>query len=130
VLVKSVESQAAVASKIGQLVTDNVVALTEMQKNAYQRASRRRGGKIRANSAQRTKAGRFARGCRLCENPSVSDPTRDEIIAHTNHLSPGYNFRLDGDKLHADVDETQIAPDGSIECQECAQGIPHEHGRN
>jgi hypothetical protein len=134
VLVKSVESQANTAAKIGQLVTDNVAALAAMQQNAYTRASRKRGGKIRAGSAKRNGGGQFVKGCRLCSDPSTADPTREEIIAHINHRNPGLNYRVEQGAVHMDVTQKEIQTDAQgnevIECEECAAGVEHTHGRN
>jgi hypothetical protein len=133
VLVKSVESQASVATQIGQLVTDNVRALSEMQQDSYKRASRRRGGQIRAGSAKR-KSGKFARGCRLCDDAAVSDPTKEEIISHINHRNPSLNYRLEGNAVHVDLPESEIETDSQgnqvVECPDCQSGKAHVHGTN
>jgi hypothetical protein len=132
VLVKSVQSQADTASKIGQLITDNVKALAEMQQSAFKRASRQRGGRIRAGSAKR-QGGRFTRGCRLCENPMIADPRREEIIAHTNHTTT-LHYREENGAILVDVpaDEVQVDAQGNqvIECADCSAGRPHQHGQH
>jgi hypothetical protein len=133
VLVDSVKSQAETAKSIGQLVTDNVRALSEMQQDSYKRATRRRGGQIRAGSAKR-KSGKFARGCRLCDDAATSDPTKEEIIAHINHRNPSLNYRLEGNAVHVDVPESDVEIDAQgnqvVECPDCQSGKAHVHGTN
>jgi hypothetical protein len=132
VLVKSVESQAQLASKISEMVVNQLETMTTV----FARRLGQRGGRANAARAKRNKAGQFLRksGCRLCANPAVSNPTADEIRAHINHEDPSINYRVEADGVHMNVDEAQIQTDAQgnqvVECAECAQGIEHSHGRN
>jgi hypothetical protein len=133
VLVKSVESQGQLASKISEMVVNQLETMTTL----FARRLGQRGGRARAAQAKRNKTGQFLKkgnGCRLCANPGISNPTADEIRAHINHEDPNINYRIEGGAVHMDVDETQIQTDSqgnqTVECAECAQGVEHSHGRN
>jgi hypothetical protein len=90
VLVKSVESQAAIAAKIGDVVAAQLSSLSNFQQNVYERAAKKRGGRSRAANANRIN-GKFAPGshydCRLCKDPTIADPLASEIMDHMKHNS-------------------------------------------
>ena len=108
-------------------MTDNVRALAEMQQSAFVKASRRRGGQIRGRSALRDAHGTFKRGCRLCIDPTISDPLKEEIIAHISHRDTSHKYEVKGNAIlaHVKEDEVQTAQNGDqvIECDECNE--PH-----
>jgi ribosomal protein L14 len=145
VLVKSVESQANMASKVGEVLTSQLVTLSE----AFSTKFARKGGKARAAKAQRNPDGTYMRknqtACRLCRDAAIPDPTAAEIIAHVNHrqaLPPPpppvpeqlqvSDYRLENGAVQVDVGESHIQHDSAgnevLECPDCAKGIPHQHG--
>lgn len=132
VLVNSVKSQAETAAAIGQAVVGQLQTMSEIQQALFSMRRVRNGGRKRAATAVRDR-GRFAKAktCRLCANPSISNPTRQEILDHVNHENPGINYRDLGNHVEVDAEASQIqrGSDGAevIECEDCANGKEHSH---
>lgn len=133
VLVKSMDSQGEMLSRINTLNVENAKLAVEM----FQRRSNRRAGQKRADTGKRNGKGQLMRNCRLCQNAALPDPMLSEIVEHATHNGPApknVGVRVDADAVRVAVDERQIQahPDGSevIECPECAAGFEHSHAAN
>jgi hypothetical protein len=118
VLVKSVESQADLAVKIGNMIAGQMEAMTSV----YARRLGARGGKKSAEHAKRNSNGTFKPrkgGCRLCANPAVLDPQADEIKNHMQHVQGYYEDPRGG--IHVSEKDFETTPGGDkvIECEEC-----------
>jgi len=88
ILVKSVESQASLAGKISEMIAGSIGQLAQAQQEHIDRVRARRGGRKRAATGIRSSNGMFlpmVKGCRLCRNPGVHNPTPSEIIEHQKH---------------------------------------------
>lgn len=122
ILVKGMNSQMELLSRINNLMVENVQLVASMQT----RVARRTGGRIRSRTGTRGTDGQMKANCRLCKDPMLTDPTATEIVEHATHRPPTY---LSPPKRRApkparpEISETEIirAPDGAeiTECQDC-----------
>lgn len=124
ILVKSLDSQATLAGKIGELVTTQIGSLAQAQIDLAHKMRSRRGGKTRASTGARASNGRFSKGsktdCRLCRNPFHPTPTVEEVRAHATHDA--------GPIAHESEIQRTAAGEEVIECDECLKGTPgHTH---
>jgi hypothetical protein len=136
VLVKAMDSQTNMFERMQKLNIENAqLALDSIQRRRYSK-----GGVKRAATAARTRRGKFERDCRLCEDPMIADPSVAEIIAHSTHKiarrppAPAVAVEEKNGVIYGHVDERDVDTDASgrqqVECGDCLQGIPHEHGRD
>lgn len=128
--VAAVEHQAQQLGAVGDLIS--TIANVAASKAASTL------GKRRAASARRDpRSGRLLKNakpdCRLCDNPSIIDPTSEEIREHAKHErgsstpepapAPAITYRETPNAVHATVPEAliQTGPDGTeqVECPEC-----------
>ena len=134
--VAAVNSQAQTLGAVGNLIRDIAEAGAERAARAL--------GKRRAATAKRAPNGRMLRNvCRLCDDPNVSDPSVDEITAHSSHKrsrqGPGrprgsneIAYADKGDHIAATVPAELVRVDADghevVECAACTSGHgDHDH---
>jgi len=120
ILVGGLKSSMDVVIALRQQAMDEIKLAQEMRTNM----SRRLGGKVRAKTAKRTAQGTMMANCRLCHNPSITDPTAEEIRAHMNHAAPRPPAASPPIPVQIQIDPR--TGDEVIECEAC--GTPHAEG--
>ena len=116
-LVKSVESAGASQEKTASILFGFMDRAADM---AFRR-SRSPGGRARAKTAKR-QGGRFIRNCRLCKNPSLPNPTVEEIFEHAKHDSEVLDVEVLNNRVVAHVNEDavqEVNGEERIECDGC-----------
>ncbi len=134
--VAAVESQAQTLGAVGNLIRDIADAGAERAARAL--------GKRRAKTARRAPNGRMMRNaCRLCDDPMLVDPSKDEIDEHMKHRhrraqsapprgSNEITYSERADSIVAEVPAHLVQTDAQgnevVECSACASGQgDHDH---
>lgn len=120
--VKAVEKQTEFAAMMHQQTLELVQLNAEITRNLVRTGGKRLGGRVRAKTAKRDARGRMRADCRLCENPSIVDPTADEIIRHATHS------QRPPERIPVKIETDPRTGDEVIECENC--GTPHPEGQH